>query len=253
VTLFVMRTQVEAGGTPGFASLFLGAVILWNLFFRCQQDISVSFLDDVWARSLITLFGSPLSVGEFLSAMMLLGLVKLVITIVFMALMAFAFYSFNLFAIGLALLPFVANLILLGWSVGLVAVAIIMRYGTKVAILWSLPVLLQPVSSVFYPETVLPGWLRAIAQLVPPTTSSRACAACCCGTFAWDRFAWAVGTSVVYLIAASAIFVSAFRSAHRNGLLTKTALTLNSGQRFPRQGGNKREVPLREHWTLIRR
>lgn len=223
VTLFVMRTQAETGGTPGFASIFLGAIILWNLFYRCQQDISVSFLDDVWARTLVTLFGSPLSVGEFLAAMMLLGLVKLAITIAFMALLAFAFYSFNFFTLGFALLPFIANLILLGWSVGFVAVAIIVRYGTKVAILaWSLPVLLQPVSSVFYPETVLPPWLRAIAQLVPANHVFEGMRGVLLhGTFAWDRFAWAVSTNLIFLALSVTIFISAFRSAHRNGLLTK--------------------------------
>src|SRR6185295_11328088 len=189
---------VETAGTPGFASMFLGAVILWNLFFRCQQDISVSFLDDVWARSLVTLFGSPLSVGEFLVAMMLLGLVKLTMTMVFMALLALVFYSFNFFALGFALLPFVANLVLLGWSIGVVAVAIIVRYGTKVAILaWSLPVLLQPVSSVFYPETVLPPWLRAVAQLVPANHVFEGMRGVLLhGTFDWTRLAWAAGTNL---------------------------------------------------------
>ena len=223
VTLFVVRTQAETPGAPSFAALFLGAVILWNLFFRCQQDISVSFLDDVWARSIVTLFGSPLSVPEFLAAMMLLGLVKLAMTMAFMAVLALVFYSFNFFALGFALLPFVANLILLGWSVGLLAVAIIMRYGTRVAILaWSLPVLLQPVSSVFYPETVLPSWLRHIAQFVPATHVFEGLrGVLLTGAFAWDRFVWAVATNVLYLAAAGAYFLLVFRVARRKGLLTK--------------------------------
>ena len=223
VTLFVLRTRVDTPGAPSFASLFLGAVILWNLFFRCQQDISVSFLDDVWARSIVTLFGSPLSVPEFLGAMMLLGLVKLAMTMAFMTLLALLFYSFNFFTLGLALLPFIANLILLGWSVGLLAVAIIVRYGTRVAILaWSLPVLLQPVSSVFYPETVLPPWLRHVAQLVPANHVFEGMRGVLLnGTFAWDRLAWSIGTNLLYLAGASAYFLWVFRVARRKGLLTK--------------------------------
>jgi len=223
VTLFVVRTQAETPGAPSFASLFLGAVILWNLFFRCQQDISVSFLDDVWARSIVTLFGSPLSVPEFLTAMMLLGLVKLTMTMAFMTLLALVFYSFNLFVLGFALLPFIANLILLGWSVGLLAVAIIMRYGTRIAILaWSLPVLLQPVSSVFYPETVLPPWLRHVAQFVPANHVFEGMrGVLLTGTFAWDRLLWAVGTNLAYMAIAGAYFLWVFRVARRKGLLTK--------------------------------
>jgi len=223
VTLFVVRTQAETPGAPSFASLFLGAVILWNLFFRCQQDISVSFLDDVWARSIVTLFGSPLSVPEFLFAMMLLGLVKLTMTMAFMTLLALVFYSFNFFILGFALLPFIANLILLGWSVGLLAVAIIMRYGTRIAILaWSLPVLLQPVSSVFYPESVLPPWLRYIAQCVPANHVFEGMrGVLLTGAFSWNRFAWAVGTNIVYMAIAGAYFLWVYRVARRKGLLTK--------------------------------
>lgn len=220
VTLFITRS----GSTvPNFAAMFLGAVILWNLFWRCQQDISVSFLDEVWARSIITLFGSPLSVPEFLVAIMLLGVVKLMMTLGFMTVLALLFYSFNLFTLGLALLPFVANLIVLGWSVGILAVALIMRFGTRVAILaWSLPVLLQPVSSVFYPESVLPGWLRHVAQWVPSNHVFEGMRGVLLnGTFAWDRLALAVLTNVLYVGVASAYFLWVFRVARNKGLLTK--------------------------------
>ena len=220
VTLFIART---ASGIPNVAALFLGAVILWNVFFRCQQDISVSFLDDVWARSIITLFGSPLSVGEFLVAIMLLGIVKLMMTLAFMAGLALLFYSFNLFAMGIALLPFVANLIVLGWSVGILAVALIVRYGTRVAILaWSLPFMLQPVSCVFWPERVLPQWLRRVAQFVPADHVFEGMRGVLVdGRFAWDRFVWALLTNAVYLALAGVYFLWVFKVARSKGLLTK--------------------------------
>jgi len=220
VTLFIARSGAVI---PNFAAMFLGAVILWNVFFRCQQDISVSFLDDVWARGIMTLFGSPLSVGEFLVAIMLLGVVKLALTLGFMALLALLFYSFNLFSLGLALLPFVANLIVLGWSIGLLSVAIILRYGTRVAVLaWSLPFMLQPVSSVFWPETVLPPWLRSIAQFVPSNHVFEGMRTVLTeGHFAWHRLAWAVGTNALYLALAAAYFAWVFGVARQKGLLTK--------------------------------
>ena len=57
---------------------------------------------------------------------------------------------------------------LLGWTVGLVSLALILRFGGRWGILaWSLPVLLMPFASVFYPESVLPPFARAIAQAVP--------------------------------------------------------------------------------------
>ena len=50
---------------PNAIAVFLGAAILWNVFFRAAQDVSVSFLDDLWARSLVTLFASELTFAEF--------------------------------------------------------------------------------------------------------------------------------------------------------------------------------------------
>src|SRR5215469_56288 len=73
---------------PNAIGIFLGAAILWNLFFRCAQDVSVSFLDDVWSRSVVTIFASPLSFFEFALAIMLLGLVKLLLTLAAMGVAA---------------------------------------------------------------------------------------------------------------------------------------------------------------------
>jgi ABC-2 type transport system permease protein len=166
-TLYVAGSGAQL---PNALAIFLGAVILWNLFFRCSQDVSVSFLDDVWARSLVTVFASPLRVWEFAAAIMLLGLVKLGLTLGVMAAAAWLLYAFDLFAFGFALVPFVANLVMLGWTVGLVSLALILRFGGRWGILaWSLPVLLMPFASVFYPESVLPPLARAVAQAVHAT------------------------------------------------------------------------------------
>ena len=121
LTLYVAGSGAQL---PNAIAVFLGAAILWNLFFRCSQDVSVSFLDDVWARSLVTVFASPLKVWEFAAAIMLLGLVKLGLTLLVMAAAAWVLYAFNVFSFGFALVPFIANLVLLGWTVGLVSLAL---------------------------------------------------------------------------------------------------------------------------------
>jgi ABC-2 type transport system permease protein len=79
ITIFVAERGIAL---PNAAAVFLGAIILWNLFFRVSQDVSVSFLDDVWARSVVTIFASPLSMVEFVVAIMALGLIKVMLTLV---------------------------------------------------------------------------------------------------------------------------------------------------------------------------
>jgi ABC-2 type transport system permease protein len=86
ITIFVAERGIAL---PNAAAVFLGAIILWNLFFRVSQDVSVSFLDDVWARSVVTIFASPLSMAEFVVAIMALGLIKVMLTLVAVSTVAF--------------------------------------------------------------------------------------------------------------------------------------------------------------------
>lgn len=220
LTWFVMQRGAEL---PNALGVFLGAAILWNLFFRCSQDVSVSFLDDIWARSLVTIFASPLSFAEFAAAIMLLGLVKLMLTLAVMALAAWALYAFDLFSLGFALVPFVGNLVLLGWTSGLVSLALILRFGGRWAILaWSLPFLLLPVSSVFYPESVLPPVLRGMAQAIPLNHVFEGMRAVLLeGRFEAWRLWVATAENLLYLALASALTAWVFRIALRRGLLPK--------------------------------
>ncbi len=208
---------------PNAIGVFLGAAILWNLFFRCAQDVSVSFLDDVWSRSVVTIFASPLSFGEFALAIMLLGLVKLMLTLAAMSIAAWLLYAFNLFSLGIALVPFIANLVLLGWSVGLVSLALILRFGGRWAIVaWSLPFLLMPFSSVFYPESVLPPLAKVVARAIPANHVFEGMRSVVMdGRMDWGRLGWATILNLLYLALAAAVTAWVFRAALRRGLLPK--------------------------------
>ena len=217
---FVAKTGTPL---PGALAAFLGGAILWNLFLRAAQDVSVSFLDDVWARSLVTVFASPLTFGEFGVAIALVGATKVVMSLAVMAIAAWLLYAFDVFTIGWALVPFAANLMLFGWTMGLVALAVIVRFGGRWNIIaWSFPFLAMPVSSVFYPESVLPAPARAIARLVPANHVFEGMRAVVLeGRMPWDRVAIATALNLVYLELASALVAAVFRIALRRGLLPK--------------------------------
>jgi ABC-2 type transport system permease protein len=208
---------------PNAIAVFLGAAILWNVFFRAAQDVSVSFLDDLWARSLVTVFASELTFAEFGVAITLVGAIKVVVALVAMAATAWLLYAFDVFTLGWALLPFAANLVLFGWTLGLVSLAIIIRFGGRWAILaWSLPFLVMPVSSVFWPETVLPPVLRTVARAVPADHILEGMRAVVTGgRFPADRIVLATGLNVLYLAAAAGTVSWVYRIALRRGLLPK--------------------------------
>ncbi len=156
------------GATPDIIGFFLGALILWDILFRSQQGISISFLEDIWSRNLLNIFTSPISQTEYITTLLFMSVIKLILASTVMVLLALLFYAFNIFTFGLALIPLAANLIIMGWSIGIITTAVILRYGQQAEVLaWGIAFLFQPVSAVFYPVDVLPPFLRVVAWCVP--------------------------------------------------------------------------------------
>ncbi|MCX7974381.1 MAG: ABC transporter permease [Candidatus Aminicenantes bacterium] len=165
ISLYLMRF---GRNMPNFVAFLLGALILWDILFRSQQGISVSFLEDIWARNLLNLFVSPLGAGEYIFALMLFSGAKVLMAGTIMALLAWFLFSFNLFILGLSLVGFILGLVAMGWAIGLLTLSLILRFGQQAEILaWGIAFLFQPVSAVFYPLSVLPNWLQQIARFVP--------------------------------------------------------------------------------------
>ena len=210
-------------GTSVFLGLFLGALILWDLFFRVQQGISVSFLMELWTRNLLNLFVTPLTVPEFLVAMMLWGLIKISITMTLMTILAFLLYHFNLFTLGFSLLPLVTALIIFAWAVGTVVTAIILRYGQDAEILaWGLAFFFQPFGAVFYPVSLYPDWLGRILKFMPLPHVFEGMRAVLAGRpLPTAGMVWAFVLDALYLALAFAFFGYMFSLALRRGLLLK--------------------------------
>src|SRR5262249_56951131 len=125
--------------------------------------------------------------------------------------------------LGWALGHVAGHLVLFGWPLGLVASAIILRFGGRWQILaWSLPFVVMPVSCVFYPLAVLPPALQAVARAMPAThvfEGMRAVLLEQC--MAWDQLVWACALNLCYLGLAGALVALALRIALERGLLPK--------------------------------
>jgi len=209
---------------PQFISFFLGALILWDILFRAQQGISVSFLEEVWARNLPNLFVSPMRPSEFLAALMAMSVVKLLLAGVVSALVAWWAYAFNLLTIGLSLIPFVLNLMMMGWAIGVVTMATILRFGQEAEMMaWGLAFLVQPVSAVFYPVSVLPVWLQPTALAMPSTHVFEGMRHVIeTGHIAVGHLAIAAGLNTVYVTLAIALFYRNLRIVREKGLIVRS-------------------------------
>ncbi len=220
ITIYLTRYQSQI---PGFITFFLGALILWDILFRAQQGITISFLEELWARNLMNLFASPLKPSEFLAATMAMSIFKVTCVSIIMTLCALFFYSYNVFMIGLWLIPFVLNLVLTGWVIGVFTTSLIMRFGQEAEVLaWSMVFLFQPISCVFYPMDVLPIWLKPVALANPAAHIFEGMRAVLGGGGNPSiSLAWAVGLNGLLLVAAVGWFYRTFAYCKDQGLLVR--------------------------------
>src|SRR6266513_5003446 len=220
ITLYLAQYK---NSLPSFVTFFLGALILWDVLFRSQQGITISFLEEIWARNLMNLFASPLKPSEFLAATMVMSVFKVLAVSVVMVVCAGLFYSYNIFVIGMWLVPFVLNLVMTGWIIGVLTTALIMRFGQEAEVLaWSMVFLFQPISCVFYPMEVLPGWLQAIAWMDPAAHVFEGMRAVL--NDAGEPMAhlgWATGLNLLFLGIVIAAFHWTFELCRERGLLVR--------------------------------
>lgn len=220
ITLYLARYQTQV---PGFVTFFLGALILWDMLFRSQQGITISFLEEIWARNLMNLFASPLKPSEFLAATMAMSIMKVTCVSIVMAVCAVLFYSYNVLAIGLWLIPFVVNLVITGWVIGVFTTSLIMRFGQEAEVLaWSMVFLFQPISCVFYPMDVLPAWLEPVAMANPAAHIFEGMRqVLTAGAAPLPHLVWAVGLNAILLVLAVGWFYKTFAYCKEQGLLVR--------------------------------
>ena len=220
ITLYLARYQTQV---PGFVTFFLGALILWDILFRSQQGITITFLEELWARNLMNLFASPLKPSEFLAATMVMSVMKVMAVSIVMGGCALIFYSYNVLVIGVWLFPFVLNLVVTGWIIGVFTTSLIMRFGQEAEVLaWSMVFLFQPISCVFYPMEVLPTWLKGIAWANPAAHIFEGMrAVLSIGEAPIGSLAWAVGLNGVLLIGVVVWFYRTIAYCKDQGLLVR--------------------------------
>ncbi len=220
ITVYLMKFQ---GQLPGVVTFFLGALILWDVLFRSQQGITISFLEEIWARNLMNLFASPLKPSEFLAATMAISVFKVLAVSIVMVLAALIFYDYNIFLIGLSLVPFVLNLLVAGWTIGVLTTSLIMRFGQEAEVLaWGMVFLFQPISCVFYPVDVLPTWLKPVAWANPAAHVFEGMRAVInTGTLPLVHLAWAIVLNLFYLALMIAWFHHTFNICKERGSLVR--------------------------------
>ncbi len=218
ITIYLAPTTDILRDAPGF---FLGAVLLWEVLFRGQLGVSLTFIEEMHARNLGSLFVSPLRLFEFIGGQVVLSALRTLIGVGGACLVAWLLFHYSIFTLGFPLIAFFVQLLVFGWAIGLAVSGMILRWGMGAEELaWAAVFLIAPVSGVYYPIDVLPAPLQVVANLLPSAHAFEGMRALLLnGVFRWDHFWFAAGLDLGYLAAGIALFAAALRHAREQGTL----------------------------------
>src|SRR3546814_1530119 len=150
------------------AGVLIAGVLLWDILFRGQIGFSICFLEELWSRNLGHLFVSPLRPWELVAALMTMSLIRTALGAGMAALVAILLYGFSLFDLGLPLVAFFTALMLMGWGMGMVIVALVLRYGLGAeSLAWVALFAFAPISCVYSPVSTLPDAVQWLAWATP--------------------------------------------------------------------------------------
>ena len=223
VTIYVQKA-IQAPGAS-IMLFFIGAMISWDIHYRGQQAVTISFMEEIWNRNLTNILISPIRLWEWIVATFCYAAIRIVIVIAILATVAHVLYAFDLARAGWAFLPLAALLLLFGWGIGLFTTGLLLRFGYAAeALIWGIPFLVQPFSCVFYPVSVLPRWAQMIARCLPSTYAFEGLRMALAGqpvpASIWLPL---IGLDALAFGAGIAFFVGMFRAARKAGRLGRLA------------------------------
>ena len=218
LTLYLAPTNNFLKDAPGF---FIGAVLLWDVLFRGQLGVSLTFIEEFYARNLGNLFVSPLTLPEYIVGQIAISVLRALVGVGGACLFAYLLFRFSIFSLGLPLIAFFVNLLVFGWGIGLAMSGVILRLGLSAEELaWAAIFIIAPVSGVYYPVSVLPWWLKPVSLALPSSHTFEGMRALLLdGVFRWDHFWAAAALNVVYLALGAACFAWSMRNARHRGTL----------------------------------
>jgi len=223
VTVFIQRNSSADFGA--YVLFLIGAMILWDVLFRAQQGVSISFLEDVWTRNLLNIFVAPVRTIEYLAATYAIGGLRIIATFLVMSVVSHIGYGFNVLALDWWLVPFFLNLMLFGWALGMVSTALFLRWGQAVeSLAWAVPFFIQPFAAVFYRVEDMPSWMQPLAWCIPATPVFEGMRQVLqTGQASASLLALAFALNALYLLMAGLLFARVLHVVRTRGLLTKFA------------------------------
>ena len=210
--------------TPEQASFVLIGTIALSVVNVCQLEVAYAVLLDVWSKSMKHQFLAPIGIRHLTTGSWLVGIVRGLAIFVLLALLGGWAFDFDVLRPGpVALGAFLLGCFLTSWVVGVAVCALITLFGNRAeALAWASVNLVLVLAGIYYPVSVLPEPVAALARAIPLTYFLDAYRT----HYGFpSEFAAPVATGLVlsalYAVLAHVAFLAAVRRARRTGLLLK--------------------------------
>src|SRR5215813_13443509 len=205
------------------AFVLIGTIAL-SVVQVCQLEVSYAVLFDVWSKSVKHQFLAPIGIRHLTLGSWIVGMARGVVIFLILAALGWWAFRVNVLAPGPgALLAFLAGCFLTAGIVGVAVCALITLFGNRAeAFAWASANLVLVLAGIYYPISVLPDSIAAVARALPLTYFLDAYRAHY-GFESEFRAPVATGLALSALYAALAhwAFLAAIQRARRTGLLLK--------------------------------
>ncbi len=222
--LAISFLQNSSSSSFSFINIIIGGIIFWEIVVQPQREISINFIDEMWNKNMLNLFASPLTKAEYLTALIIIGAIKMVVTIISLTIGSLILYKFNIFStFGLSIPILFINLILFGITLGFFVNSLILRFGISVQeIAWAIVAIVQPFSCVLYPLSSLPAWVQKISIFLPVTYVFEEMRRIMLdNNIIFSNLIFAFFLNILYLTISIWFFFAMFEKAREHGRLVK--------------------------------
>lgn len=224
ITFGFISNFLTQGQNEQAANYILAGLILWEVIRVGQYSLSVGPLWNIWSGNLTNLFRTPLSIWEYILALIISATLKCLLVLSINLFFVLIFFKFNLLALGLPVLIFsFINLSIFAWSLGIMILGFIFLFGTRIqALSWGFVFVIQPLTAVFFPVSILPAFLQKIAYMLPSTYIFEGSRAILAGqTYPIFNYIISFSQNILYFTLALVFFRVMYQRSRQTGQFAK--------------------------------
>src|SRR5262245_50242647 len=91
-----LSAYLQKVAAPRAVSYLVGALILWDILYRCQQAITLAVTEDIWVKNILNVFIAPVRPAELAIATSIVGVLKAAIPGALLTVLALVLYDFKI-------------------------------------------------------------------------------------------------------------------------------------------------------------